>query len=169
MKNSKQLLLHLLHLCFLIKDQLLLGIGFSQLNYNLSMLFTKYENLMKDEPLFCDRQELTLLGFPPVPASKSTQNWQQFISSLLPPIFLRNSSISIVSSNSSLMIYIKFSFDTYPSLLPYPPSATNASKYSSASFSYSFCNSNSLRQVRARSRVGNSIFEQFFSSRNAFN
>ena len=46
---------YLLHLYFLIIDQLQLVILFTQLNCNLSILFTKYENLMKDEPLFCDR------------------------------------------------------------------------------------------------------------------
>ena len=38
------------------------------------MLFTKYENLMNEDPLFYDKYELTLLGFPPVPASSRTQN-----------------------------------------------------------------------------------------------
>ena len=133
------------------------------------MLLMKYENLMKaEEPLLVDKQELTLEGLPPVPASNSTQKWQQLISSASPPIFLRKSSMSIVSSNSTLIMCIKASFETDPSLSGCPPRQTKQSRYSSDSFSCSLYSSNSLRYVSVPISVWILMFITSFLSRNSF-
>ena len=84
-------------------------------------------------------------------------------------IFCKTSSISNVSSNSALIIWMITSFDTWPSLSGDPPRATKASKYSSASFSCSLSSSNYFRWVSTAISMLKSTLVAFFSSKNSFN
>lgn len=117
-------------------------------------------------PFFWERQLETRDGFPEVPASKSTQNWSYSISSVSPPKRYRYSTMSMVSSNSILMISIRVDLDMQPSLLGSPPKATNASRYSSTSPSKSLVNCWSLCQRIVATRAFASSFVAYLSSKN---
>ena len=60
-------------------------------------------------------------------------------------LFCDLTSISMVNSNSILMIYMSASFEMVPSRFGSPPRPMNASKYSSDSFSCSLMSSNSFK------------------------
>ena len=77
-------------------------------------------------------------------------------------------SISIVNSNSVMMIQIRVFFETVPLLPGSPPKASNASRYSSPSALYSSLSSSSLIYFITLQRVSASIVSLFLISRSSF-
>ena len=77
-------------------------------------------------------------------------------------------TISIVSSNSSLIISTRTSLEMYPSLSASPPRATKASRYSSTSPSLSLVSYWSLYHLIAAMSILTSTLAKFLVSMNSF-